>query len=130
MKTSSCLDLLHPPLLCQFFVTFGVSSLSLLIHISLPTILFSSVGVLGIPELILFIFVLYSRMTEQFAIVVFADGDDESVAVVPVGWLNDGDAYWAPYTNQAIFDKSVMSCEKPSKNWKKYPCRILGIKGY
>lgn len=65
-----------------------------------------------------------------YAVVVFTDDQKgDTVAVVPVNWIDGDEAYWAPYGNQQAFDRSVTASEKPRKTWNTYPCRILGIKG-
>lgn len=69
-------------------------------------------------------------MSGQYAVVLFPDKQNgDTVDVVPVNWLEGDGSYWAPYKNQVAFNKSVICAEKPSKNWLKYPCRILGVKG-
>ena len=69
-------------------------------------------------------------MPAQYAIVVFTDENcTESAAMVPVDWLDGSESYLASYKNQQTFENAVVSCKKPNKEWQKYPCRIIGIKG-
>jgi hypothetical protein len=68
-------------------------------------------------------------MPGQYALVAFDEGEQRSVAIVPANWLDGDDTFWAPYNSQGAFDKAVMMAEKPASSWKKYSCRILGIKG-
>jgi hypothetical protein len=66
-------------------------------------------------------------MSGLYAIVVCSK--DNSVCVVPAGWLDDNTSYWAPYKSQQKFDWAVKMAEKLKQDWKKFPVRILGIKG-
>jgi len=66
-------------------------------------------------------------MSPAYAVVVFAE--DNSVAAIPVAWLDGDQAFWAPYSSQERFDRAVRCDEKPDNNWPKFGVRILGIKG-
>ncbi|KAH9502333.1 Cyclin-dependent kinase 20 [Bulinus truncatus] len=63
----------------------------------------------------------------SYAIVCFTE--DNSIAIVPMSWLEDDKTFWPPYDDQKLIDKAVRTSESPSEEWAKYTVRILGVSG-
>lgn len=54
---------------------------------------------------------------------------DNSVAIVASSCLEDDYASWPPYNTQEKIDHATKVNEKPTKQWKKFHVRIMGVQG-